>query len=780
MLSEIESAVPNEYGFFSTKDREYILTSSATSRSWQHVLSNEDYLLAVSQWGSGYSVYKSIHTNIVTSKVWPKDDTGRFFYIRNIETGDVWSPTLWPVHTTSAHVQDYKCRYGLGYMCWEMTYKGVRSKLTAIVALSDPVELYTIELENLSGSKIELDIFSYLEWAFEGAPRELGAALHSNFDNDMNCQIGELRLPPRYRAKQIGFLSCDQRIEGFDGWRESFMGSPGNIAMPVAVQRGRCGNKAGPIIGSSCGAIQTRIEIPAGSTKRVHFVVGIVDEKSEIPELISRYCDRNAIDQEIKNVKSFWADTLNGFELDGPDGAMLDFANIWLKYQVVQNARWTRWASDKGYRDVLQDASGMRLVDPNASRKMFLTMAGEQRSDGHAPRQCSITPWRQHDWRDYRDSCFWLIFALEKYLKETGEFSILSQDIGFCDNEEQASLFEHANRAIEFLWNNRGQHGLCLIAHGDWLDSLNNAGLEGKGESVWLTQATCYALNEMERIALLFKREDDSRRYSQYKNELSNAVNTAGWDGKWYLTAYDDHGKPIGSEGCPDGGKIFLNPQTWGVLSGTADSNRSRQSFASVEQHLLSQCGPLCFSPMYKNFDATVGRISLWPSEGASAYCHAVAFKIVADCMLGDGDTAWQTLRSITPASGEVDLAESGAEPFCYTNSFAGPSWPHPGRSYTGWWTGTASWAAQILVEWIFGARADYGGLLIDPCLPSSWGNARVVRPFRGNTYDISIHKPVGICKGKVSLIIDGKPFEGNLISFPQQGRTYNILCEMS
>ena len=770
----------DDYGCFNTECREYILRNPASPRPWQHMLSNDDYLLAISQWGSGYSVYQTIHTNTVTQRVWPKDDAGRFFYIRNAETGDVWSPTLWPTHTTPAHVEGYQCRYGHGYMCWEMTHKGVRSKLTATVALSDPVELYILELENLSGSKIELDIFSYLEWAFEGAPRELGGALHSYFDNDMNCQIGELRLPPQYRAKQIGFLTCDQAIEGFDGWRESFLGSPGNISMPAAVQRGKCGNKVGPIIGNSCGAIQTHIEIPAGSTKKIHFVIGIVNEKNKIPELINRYCDEDSIVREIKKIKNFWFDKLSGFELEGPDKAMLNFANTWLKYQLVQNCRWTRWASDKGYRDVLQDASGMRLIDQKDSKKMLVTMAGEQRSDGHAPRQCSITPWRQQDWRDYRDSCFWLIFALEKYLKETGEFEILSQDIGFCDNEEQASLFEHADRAIEFLWNNRGQHGLCLIAHGDWLDSLNAVGLEGKGESVWLTQAACYALAEMERIALVLNREDDSRRYSRYRTELSNAVNTTGWDGKWYLMAYDDNGTPIGSHSCPDGGKIFLNPQSWGILSGTADSSRAKQSLAAVEEMLSSQYGPLCFAPMYKSFDPTVGRISLWPSEGASAYCHAVAFKIVADCMIGDGDTAWQTLRSITPASGEVDLSESGAEPFCYTNSFAGPSWPHPGRSYTGWWTGTASWAAQIIVEWIYGARADYKGLLIDPCLPNSWKNAKIVRPFRGNTYDISIHKPAGICKGKVSLTIDGKSFEGNLISFPPQGRTYNILCEIN
>jgi len=779
MSLEKDSEIAGPYGFFTTDSTEYVLTRPNTPRPWEHLLSNEDYLLVLSQWGGGYSVYKSMFTNTVTRMTFASQDSGRFFYLKDAETNEVWSPTIWPTNTALSGLEDYRCRYGQGFMCWEMIHTYLRSKLTSAVALDDCVELYVLELENLSKSNRILDVFSYLEWVFEGAPVEPGIPLLSYFDEELDCQIGEMLLPPQYRAKQTGFLTCDSKILSFDGWRESFLGQPGTISLPAALQRGRCGDKDSPITGNSCGAIHTRIEIPAGSTTRLHFLVGVVDEKREIPGILERYLSGDLIQQELQRIKNSWTEKLAGFEISGPDGAMCAFANTWLKYQLIQNSRWTRWAGHKGYRDVLQDAAGLRLIDQGRSEKMLMTAAGKQRADGHAPRQWSASPWGEHDWRDYRDSCFWLVYGLEKYLKETGKIEILSEEVPFVDSKESVPLFEHAHRAVNFLRNNRGEHGLCLIGQGDWLDSLNAAGKGGKGESVWLTQAACYALREMEQMAILAGKEDRSQQYREWREELADAVNAAGWDGKWYLTAFNDLGEPIGSDSCPDGGKIFLNPQSWGVLSGTADSERAKQAMTAVEEMLSCRWGYLCFTPVYKQFAPNVGRISLWSSEAATSYCHAVLFKVVADCLLGEGDRAWQTLRSITPASGEINPSESGAEPFCYTNSFAGPAWPYPGRSFKGWWTATASWSAQAIVEWIFGARAEYSGLRIDPCLPSSWKEARLRRPFRGSIYDIHISKPDGICKGQVRLVIEGKPFEGNLIPFSPEAKEYDVVCEI-
>jgi len=767
------------YGSFCESDGTYILTNPHTPRSWQHALSNDDYLLVLSQWAGGYSVYESILTNTVTKKPWPpSDETGRFFYIRDADTGECWSPTIWPVHNSLEGKEEYKCTYGHGTLSWDLLSNALRSKLMAMVALDDCVELYTLELENLSHADRQIDVFSYLEWEFSGAPIELGAAMQVHFDKSLNCQISELLLPPQYRAKQTGFLACDQKILSYDGWRDAFLGRPGTATYPAAVEKGICSNSANQILGHSCGAIQTRVKIPAGSKTKLCFAVGVVNEKNEIPALVERYLDAQSIDRELERIRSLWQEKLSGLEFSTPDGSMDHFNNTWLKYQLVQNVRWVRWGADKGFRDGLSDSAGLRLIESERPQETILTAAGKQRSDGHAPRQWTVTPWAKDNWQDYRDSCFWLVYALEKYLKETGNFDFLETKVPFCDSTEAFSLFEHADRSMEFLWQNRGEHGLCLIGQGDWLDSLNAAGEGGKGESVMLSQAACYALGEMSQIAERIGEGDKSETYQQRRRVLADAINTHAWDGSWYLQAYNDLGDPIGSHTCSKGGKIFLMPQSWAVLSGVADSNRAKEAMSSTEKMLSSQYGYLVFSPMYQNYDPNIGRLCLWPSEAVSAYCHSTLFKVIADCMLGEGDRAWNTLRAITPASGEIDLSKTGSEPFCLTNCFAGPDWSYPGWSYTGWWTGTASWMLQAVAEWIFGVRADYQGLVIDPCLPKAWTNVTIKRPFRGCLYDVTIMKSSGVCKGEVKLKINNEPVEGNRIP-PRNESKCVVMCEI-
>jgi len=778
-VKETTNQVLAPYGQFSESGRQYILYDPHTPRSWQNLMSNDDYLLALTQWASGYSVYKGIHVNTVTPATWPDDNTGRFFYLRDGDCEQVWSPTVWPAHSDLNEVSDYRCTYGLGYTTWELTRLQVRSKLTAAVALDDCVELYLLELTNLTSKPRRLDVFCCLQWSFKGAPTELGAALLSYFDDTLQCQIGDLQVPPQYRAKQTGFLTCNRPIIGYDGDAAGFLGRPGNVTRPAAVTRGECSNKPGPILGISCGAIHFRMDLPANGGLEAAVIVGVVDRKDEIGALRQRYLHVQAIRDELAAIEAHWQERLAGPEISSPNGDLDRFANTWLKYQLWQNVRWCRWAGHKGYRDVLQDAAAVRLMDPSRARQTITTAAGKQLSSGHAPRQWRITSWDEHDWRDYRDSCFWLIFALEKYLKETGDHDFLNVQIPFIDADEPATVFEHAHRAVDFLFQNRGRHGLCLIGRGDWLDSLNAAGTAGKGESVWLTQAACYALRQMQQIARLLGYGRRADAYRSWRHELADAVNAAGWDGRWYVTAYNDIGEPIGSAGCPDGGRIFLNPQSWAVLSQTATGQRGETAMAAVDELLLTRYGYLCFAPRYTQFDPHIGRICLWPSEGASVYCHAVLFKIVADCLMGEGDRAWNTLKLITPALNDSIVANSGAEPFCYPNSYAGPDWPHPGRSYTGWWTGTAGWALQALAEWIFGARAEWEGLLIDPCLPKAWTAARIKRPFRGCLYDITITKPDSLSKGRVTLTVDGQALEGNLITPFADGRTHQVHCEI-
>ncbi len=758
-----------QFGEFDQANKEYVLRNPHTPRPWRHLLSNEKYLTILDQWGVGSSLYGSLCANIVTRD----GGAGRCFYLRDMETGEFFSPTVWPVDSTLDKFDNFEVHYGLGYLKWLTSRNDLQVTLTATVAMDAPVELYSLEITNTSPNNRRLDLFGYLEWSFFGAPRELGAPCFSEFNKPLNAQIGRVELPPQYRMKQSGFFTCDQEILGYDGWRLSFLGQPGSVSSPAAVRKGQCGNMPSPVLSEPCGAIHSRVEIPSGKTKCVTYAVGVFEDYDEVANLRQRYLGSAAVNNELQKVAAYWDQQLSGYRIEFDDASLSAFADVWLKYQMVQNARWTRWGGDKGYRDVLQDSAGLRLLDVKPAKKMILTAAEHQRSDGFAPRQWVLEPWRKHDWRDYRDSPFWLVYGIEKYLKETGYFEILDTEIPFVDKKDKLPLMEHLHLAVDFLYRNRGSHGLCLIGAGDWLDSLNTAGVRGKGESVWLTQATIYALRELAEIARRSNREDRVTIYEQWRQELLDAVDSAGWDGEWYKMGFDDAGQPIGSASCPDGGKIFLNPQAWAVLAGCGDQERQLQALASVRKHLSVGYGDLCFAPKYSGFDPSVGRISLWPTEGVSVYNHAVLFKIAALCELGMAEEAWDDFTAIVPAAGKLDLTRCGAEPFCVVNAFTGPDWPVPGWSYTGWWTGSASWAIQLLVEDFFGAKADYDGLRISPRLPASLSSATVFRKFRGKEYEICITNSSQ--NNEPKLVLDDQEIEGNLLLPQVSGNRHTV-----
>ena len=363
--------------------------------------------------------------------------------------------------------------------------------------------------------------------------------------------------------------------------------------------------------------------------------------------------------------------------------------------------------------------SRIALFRPDCARQRLLEALSHQKQSGYAPRQYPIAPWGDYDWRDYRDSPFWVVFGLEKLLKETGDIGLLHEHVGFVDSDDSDTVFGHAVRAVDYLWRERGSHGLCLLGQGDWLDSLNDAGVKGKGESIWLSMAYCYAMYEMADLATMMEREDLSEFYRVRALEMAAAINAGGWDGEWYLAAINDAGEKIGSHVCADGGKIFLIPQAWAVLAGIADLDRAQMIMSACDEHLSTDTGYLCFSPMFKEYRPGVGRISLWPSEGGSVYSHAALFKVVADCMMGEGDRAWRTLQRLVPASGLLSAEETGAEPFTVPNAYMGPEWPKPNWTYQGWWTATVDWIQMALIEHIFAPRPIIRGCVLIRACPA-------------------------------------------------------------
>jgi len=768
-----------EYGHF-TKILEFKLTDPNTPRPWLHLLSNNEYFLTISQFGSGYSCYKNRFGNQVTRNVEPdRKDSGRFFYIRNKNSGEFFSPMIFPCQSGLENYSDYECIYGPGHLTWNVRHKEIQSHLKTLVCIDENVELYLLALENNGKERIELDCFLFLEWDFGGAPTEDGGTINTYFDKSLNANVANLNIPQQYRFHQTGFITSTEPVVDYDSRYLAFVGPMGTISNPIAVISGKCSNSGEPVIGTTCGAVRVSVAIDPNESKQIMFAVGITSDTGKLTDLIPRFHLKDTFNTELEKVNCFWQDIFSKQKFQEPSGILSDFSNTWLKYQVVQNVRWTRWGADKGFRDVLNDAAGLSLLDISQTKSMIIDALQHQRSDGHAPRQWSNVPWRQCDWRDYRDSCLWLIYAIEAYLRESGDLDFLNEKISFCDNKNCESVWEHMNKALDFSYSHRGTHGLCLMGQGDWLDSLNQAGVKGKGESVWLSQLLAWTLKKMGEIAVVSGRTDYKDKYERQYSSMYDAINEHGWDGNWYLQGYTDDGEPIGSCRCNNGGKIFLNPQSWAVISGTAPADRIKFSFDAVEKYLYTEWGPLLYSPRYSQYNKSIGRLSIGSSEADAVYVHAVTFKILAELMLGNSEKAWSLIEDIVPAIRRLPASQSGAEPFCCVNAFAGKGWSRPGWSYVGWWSATCDWLLQLMVEWVYGARATYEGIKIDPCLPRTCNNARIIRNFRGASYDIEFKKIQNSHGNKMLIEADGKAIENGMLPIFANGTSHSIKCSI-
>lgn len=774
-----------EHGHF-LDDGRYELLEPGTPRPWQNILSNDDYMLSISQLGTGFSTYKSIFSNRVTRSYQEMefDDkrSGRFFYIRNHADGDVFSPMIYPVQTTLEGYSDYSCVYEPGLTRWKATRGGIGMELEALVCQGEDTELFRLTLTDFDGRARDLDAFFYLEWCFTGAPEDQGFGLDAGFDSEGNHLWANVKTHPSRRYHQTGFVTASEPILDYDCRRLAFEGPLGSIHCPDAVRLGRCRNSGAPILGTTTGAVRVSVDIPANGSAVVLFSVGVTADLGGIAERASRLQSAGRFENEKQMVTAFWQGITSRQQITIP-GEHRDiglFFDSWLKCQVIQNARWTRWGSKKGYRDVLQDAAGARLLDPARARRMILAAASHLRTDGHAPRNWDEAPWKAHVWIDARDCPYWLIYSIDAYLRETGDFALLDEMCPFIDSESKATVWDHLLLVVDFLWKSRGERGLSLFGDCDWNDSLNTPGIEGKGESVWLTQAVAQGMLLMEGITQASGYSAGGVNFLERHAELAKALEVHGWDGAWFRRGYADNGMLIGSSQSEGGGEIYLLPQAWATISKTTTPERESEALASAVKRLSTVFGPMLYTPGYASYNPSIGRISVSASETNAVYVHASLFKAQADLMRGDADSAWETIHKVLPASGELPSAQSGAEPFTCINAIAGAGWSWPGWSYTGWWSASPAWLLQILVEWICGARAEFGGLRVAPCLPSGWAGASIVRHFRGAEYHIKISKPEGAKSGAATLVVDGVPFAGNLIPGAPAGSIVHVECTIA
>ena len=770
-----------KYGHFSSDGNEYIITNHRTPKPWVNVISNGKYGLVVSQNGGGFSW--DTHSEFNRLNRWHQDlvqdNWGKYFYFKDDKTGDVWSPTWMPVKT---ELDSYKVVYGFGYSKFISEYKGLKVTLTVFVPVGDDLEIWSFKIENKSAQKKSLSIFTYFEWCLGSSAdhhREFHKTfLETHFDSKLNCMTATKRLweiPLGDRGHwnieypYLGFIACSNKIADYDGDKDTFVGQYGSLQNPAGLNAKSLSKKLGKW-NDSIGTVKTNIEIKPNETKHLNFFLGIKENKNAIAATLKKFSTQKNIDSALVDLKLFWQKMFNTLVIDTPDKAMNLLVNKWLRYQAIAGRLWGRTAYYQqrgalGFRDQLQDSLVFLPLDPKKTENQIRLHAKHQFEDG------TVLHW-WHPISDtglptkMTDDLLWLPFVIMNYIDETADYKILSIKEPYYDNKNKKdTLFDHSVAAIEKVLTRISKRGLTLIGAGDWNDGLSAVGLDFKGESIWLTEFFYLILTRFAELSKETGKDNLYKKYSKKAADLKKAFDKYAWDGEWYWRATKDDGKKVGSKTSPEG-KIYLNAQTWSVISGIADTSKQNKAMDAVSKHLLKNNGCLLLSPAYTKPDQMIGYLSRYAPgrrENGGVYTHAATWAIWAYSQLKQKDLAYKAFKNLCPIYSGLNPDKYVAEPYVTPGNIDGPDSPNYGMGGWTWYTGSASWYQKVIVDWILGIRATKKGLLIDPCIPNDWKEFSVKRLFRGTIYNIKVFRKSSKYSN-VYMQINGKRTETNLI----------------
>lgn len=757
-------------------DKEYVFTTPETPRPALNYLWNDRILAGVNQTGGGNGSYGGRAMTYID----PDDlgrcsviqDGNRYFYIRDMETGKVFNPGWYPSKTP---LQAYRCTHGLGYTVIESSCDGLDVRLRGFAG-SEPCEIWTLKLANHSDKKRVVRTFSFAEFQLEGYDRYsdyMSYVYGEYFANEhlVFCHNDAMEKPHDWFN---GFLASDRQPTGFDTSRNAFLGVYGDIRGPKAIEEGACTGSL-----AACermaGILEHTFTLEPGEETEFHTLIGSADTVKTAKQIAATLFEPGVIEKEYQHLLQSKAEMMGGIIVDTPDKKVDRFTNYWLKQQVQLCAEIGR-DSCKGFRDQLQDAWAIASFQPRLAKAKILETLRYEYANGQCERG-----WLPVRFHIYSDGPAWIPLTVNAYIKETGDMDILAEEVPYYDTGS-ASVWDHMLVAVRNASDDTGEHGLVHALEGDWNDSLNMIGREGKGESVWTSIALCMALRDMAEMACELKGDETLAGEMERRAEkLAAAINETAWDGKWYLAAYNDDGNPVGSHAEQEG-QVYLNPQTWAILAGIADEERLESCLETLDTLLDSDYGPLTLYPTYTKFNDRIGRLTsfvpgIW--ENGTPYCHGGTFKVVADCVCGRGNAAYETMLKIFPDSELNPSDYSGCEPYSLTNMYFGPDNPRKGQTLFSWVTGTAGWMFRAVTQYMLGFYPGYETVTISPCIPVAWKHCSMKRNFRGDTYHIAISNPNGVEKGNVSIVLDGKPIAGDCFAICGDGREHSVEVEI-
>ncbi len=796
----------NGLGGFADDGREYVIVLGQgqwTPAPWINVIANAQFGFTVSELGSGYTWSLNSRMNQLTpwSNDPVSDPSGEIFYLRDDETGELWTPTALPIRLDDAV---YVVRHGQGYSRFEHVAHGIHSELLQFVSSDDPVKISTLTLKNLSGRSRKLTVAAYVEWALGSSRTATAPYIVTELDQPTGALFAYNGMDADF-GRRIAFADLAGLQTSWTCNRTEFIGRNGSLDSPQAMRQAKAlKNRVGAGL-DPCAALTAPIELAADASIEIVFLLGQGSDRDHAAELVRRY---RAADMQLTfaAVKQSWSETLGKIQVKTPDRALDLMLNGWLLYQTLSCRMWARAAFYQaggafGFRDQLQDSMALAVTRPDLVRAHLLSAASHQFVEGdvqhwwHPPSNRGV---RTH----FSDDLIWLPYAVSHYIKVSGDKAVLDEVTPFLSGPvltpeqedayfepdpsgQQADLFEHCARTLD-LSLKVGAHGLPLMGSGDWNDGMNRVGHLGKGESVWLAWFLIATLSEFADLAEIRGNTDHALRWRAHAAKLQAAVEAEGWDESWYRRAYYDDGTPLGSAANTEC-RIDSLAQSWAVISGAADPERARLAMNSVREYLI-QYGDdlvLLFTPPFDKTPLDPGYIKGYlpgVRENGGQYTHAAMWCIIAYAMLGDGDQASELLHMLNPitrSANRTGVYAYKVEPYVLSaDVYAVP--PHVRRGGWTWYTGAAGWFYRAGTEWLLGLNIRAGKMHFNPCIPREWRSYNLTYRHDETRYDITVNNPSGVSKGIVLIELDGVPqAEGNGVPLVYDGQKHQVLVVM-
>ena len=805
-----------KFGFFDDANQEYVIETPRTPLPWINYLGTNEFFSLISNTGGGYSFYKDAKLLRLTRYRYnnvPYDNNGKYFYIKDGDT--IWNPGWQPVRT---ELDKYECRHGIGYTRITGEKNGIQASVLSFVPTKDNCEIQKVTVKNTSSAAKDFQLFSYVEWCLWNADDDM-----KNFQR--NLSTGEVEVVDstifhkteyRERRNHYAIYSVNAKVDGFDTSRDAFLGAYNGPDRPDAVLAGKATNS----IASGWSPIashQLNISLAAGEEKTYIFVLAYIenpeDDKWEAPSvvnkkpafaLLDKYNTVEKVDAAFAELSDYWKGLLSKYHVTSSQEKVNRMVNIWNQYQCMVTFNMSRSASyyesgigrGMGFRDSCQDLLGFVHLIPDRARERIIDIASTQFENGSAYHQYQpLTKKGNSDiGSGFNDDPLWLIAGTSAYVRETGDTSILEEIVPFDNDMSVAKpLMEHLKRSFDFTTTHKGPHGLPLIGRADWNDCLNlNCFSAHPGESfqtfgpsegpvaesVFIAGMYVKYGEEYAQLCELMGDDAEAARARKEVQTMYDAILQYGWDGDWFLRAYDAHGDKVGSKECEEG-QIYIEPQGFCVLAGVGiKEGLAEKALTSVKERLDSKYGIMILQPAYTKYHLELGEVSSYPpgyKENAGIFCHNNPWVSIAETVVGHGNRAFEIYQKTCPAYVEEFSEIHRTEPYIYCQMVGGKDAKFHGEGKNSWLTGTAAWTFCNISQYILGVYPTHKGLSVDPCTPSDFGDFSIERSFREGKYFIDVKNPNHVEKGVQKLIVDGKEVEGTVIPYEKGKKEYHV-----